>query len=124
MVPDLSKFQPGPAPRAEIRTYSRSSNGVVVTVTTTDRSGAVHTVSYPWRPDGSAARVTGSKSYDTIRLKQIDSLTFEASLSQGTKIVATERRGLAKDGQTMTIIVTDLTSGKRTTTVRAVFEKQ
>lgn len=124
LVPDLSKFEPGPPPKSETRTYKQTPEGVVALIETTDQKGMVHTISYPWTFDDSEHHMTGSELLDTIRLRQIDNLTAEASLSHGTKVLATERRSISADGQSMTIIMTDMTSEERPITVKAVYEKQ
>jgi len=124
LVPDQSKFEPGPPPRSETRSYRKTPEGIVALVETTDQKGMVHTISYPWSVDDTEHRMMGSELLDTIRLSQIDNLTAEASLRHGTKVLATERRSISADGKIMTIIMTDMTSEERPITVRAVYEKQ
>lgn len=119
-----SKFEPGPPPRSEIRTYKKTPQGIVALIETTDRNGMVHSISYPWAIDNTEHRMTGSELLDTIRLQQVDNLTAEATLRHGTKILATERRSLSADGKTMKIMMTDMTSEERPITVQAVYEKQ
>ena len=67
--------------------------------------------------------MTGSDLLGTIRLERVDDLTAEASLSHGDKVIASERRTLTEDGQTMTIVVTD-TSSDGPIRATFVYEKQ
>jgi len=84
----------------------------------------MRTLNFPWQPDGKEHAVSGSDLLDTIRLELVDNLTAEASLRHGDKVLASERRSVAADGKTMTIIVKDMTSDERPIIATAVYEKQ
>jgi len=124
LVIDKSKFNPGPPPKGEVRTYLKTRNGIEATVATTQPDGSERTISYPWQVDGKEHAVAGSELLNTIRLERLDSLTAEATLRHGDKILASERRTLAPDGKTMTIVIKDLTSEDRPIDVIAIYEKK
>jgi hypothetical protein len=124
LVIEKSKFNPGPPPQSEVRTYAKTADGITATTSTTFQDGTVRIVTFPWRPDGKEHPVTGSNLLDTIRLEPVDNLTAEATLWHGHKVLATERRSISADGKTMTIVVKDMTSEDRPITATALYEKQ
>jgi hypothetical protein len=124
LVPAKSKFDPPPAPKAEVRTYEKTAAGILEKVQTTSVDGTVRTVSYPWRPDGSEATVTGSPLLDTIQLKRVDNLTDEATYKHGEAVIATERREIALDGKTMSITVKDTSSADKPVSSVAVYQRR
>ncbi len=124
LVPAKSKFDPPPAPKAEVRTYEKTSDGILEKVTTTSADGAVRTVSYPWRPDGTESTVTGSPLLDKIQLKKVDNLTDEATYKHGDAVIATERREIALDGKTMSITVKDTSSADKLVNSVAVYQRR
>jgi hypothetical protein len=124
LVPAKSKFDPPPAPKAEVRTYEKTSDGIVEEVKTTGVDGTVRVVSYPWRPDGTEATVTGSPLLDKIQLKRVDNLTDEATYKHGEVVIASERREIALDGKTMSITVKDSSSGDKPVSSVAVYQRR
>jgi hypothetical protein len=124
LIPAKSKFNPPPAPKAEVRTYEKTSDGTLEKVQTTSADGTVRTVSYPWRPDGTEATITGSPLLDRIQLKRVDNLTDEATYKHGDAVIATERREIALDGKTMSITVQDTSSGDKPVNSVAVYQRR
>ncbi len=124
LVPAKSKFNPPPAPKAEVRTYEKTSDGILEKVKTTSVDGTVRTVSYPWRPDGTEVTVTGSPLLDKIQLKRVDNLTDEATYKHGDAVIATERREISLDGKTMSITVKDTSSGDKPISSVAVYQRR
>jgi hypothetical protein len=124
LVIEKSKFNPGPPPKSEVRTYVQTPEGIVATITTVQSDGTKRTISYPWQPDGTERAVLGSELLDTIRLERVDNLTAEATLRHGDKVIASERRTLALDGTSMTITVKDISLEDRPIDIIAVYEKR
>jgi hypothetical protein len=124
LIPAKSKFDPAPGPKAEVRIYEKTSDGIVAKVKTTDMDGKERTVSYPWHLDGSEATVTGSPLLDTIQLKKVDNLTDEATYKHGETVIASERREIALDGKTMSITIKDTSSGDKPVSSVAVYERR
>jgi hypothetical protein len=124
LVLEKSKFNPGPGPRAEVRTYVKTPDGILVTVNSTDADNSARTMSYPWQVDGKEHPVTGSKLLDSILLAKVDNLTSEATMKHGDIVIASERREFAADGKTMTIEVRDMSSTDHPISSRAVYQKR
>jgi hypothetical protein len=123
LVPEKSHFSPNATPPKEVRTYVKTSQGILATVTTTLPDGTMRSMAYPWRVDGKEYPVTGSPLLDTVILKQIDNLTAEATLKHGDVVLASERREFTADGKTMSIIVKDTTSAENAVSSTAVYRK-
>jgi len=98
-----SKFVPGPPYREEIRSYEPQAQGVKCTIKRTLANGRSATIEYVAAYDSVEYPVSGSSDYDTIRLKKVDTFTFEGVLSHGGTVFATTRRVISEDGKTMTI---------------------
>ena len=123
LLPERSHFSPDATPPKEVRTYVKTSEGILATVTTTQPDGTMRSMAYPWRVDGKEYPVTGSPLLDTIMLKQVDNLTAEATLKHGDVVLASERREFTADGKTMSIFVRDLSSPEHTISSTAVYKK-
>jgi hypothetical protein len=108
---DLSRstYFPGPPPRSETRTYTADSNGVLGVIRRVHADGRAETIEYRADFDREHA-VTGTPAYDSIRLKMIDELTAESTLSHAGSVFGTARRIIAADGQSLTIMFIRKTS--------------
>jgi hypothetical protein len=124
LVPEKSKFNPGPPPQSEIRTYVRTPDGIRANIKTTYADGTTRSITYPWQADGKEHPVTGSKLLDIIRLSKVDNLTSEATMKHGDQVIASERRRFAADGATMSIEAKDLSSTNKPISSTAVYQKQ
>ena len=98
-----SKFFPGPTPTSQIRTYEATDNGDKATIKTTYTDRQPTMIEYAANYDSLEYPVTGSPDYDTIRLKKVGPSTSEATLGHAGRVIATARRVISEDGQTMTI---------------------
>jgi hypothetical protein len=97
-----SRYFPGPPPRAETRTYTADSAGVLGVIKRTHANGRVETIEYRADYDREQA-VTGTPAYDAIKLKKIDDFTAESTLSHAGIVFGTARRTISPDGNTLTI---------------------
>src|SRR5262245_11525897 len=98
-----SRFVPGPPYREETRTYEAHEQGVKATIHRIIADGRPATIEYVANYDSIEYPVSGSSDYDAIRLKKVDSRTFEGVLSHAGNVFATTRRVISEDGKTMTI---------------------
>jgi hypothetical protein len=103
LIVGKSKFSPGPTPTTQIRTYGAHDNGYKATIKTTYAGRQPTFVEYVANYDSLEYPVTGAQEYDTIRLQKIDASTSEATLGHAGRVIATARRVISEDGQTMTI---------------------
>jgi hypothetical protein len=103
LVVDKSRYNPGPPPKSQTRTYEAQPKGVKTTIETVLADGEKTTVSYTANYDSVEYRVTGSPTADGIKLTQLDPNTAEAKLMHAGRVVGMARRVVAPDGRTMTI---------------------
>ena len=118
-----STYRVGPHPRAQTRTYEPQGEGVKATIVTTYPDGRTRTIGYVANYDSLEYAVTGSPDTDTIALKKVAPRTAEATLSHAGKIIATARRAISEDGQTMSIAYKGVQQGDQVDYV-AVYDKQ
>jgi hypothetical protein len=98
-----SKYDPGPPPRSQTRTYVEDKDGIKAVSTTVYKNGNSDTVHYPANFDGKEHPVAGSPDIDGIIMKRVDDFTSESTLTHAGKVTGTTRRTVSRDGKTMTI---------------------
>ena len=98
-----SRFNPGPAPKSQRRTYQAGPDGVRTAIRTTYADGHTDTVEYVAKYDSLEYPVYGSIEVDALRLTKVDADTAEATLTHAGKIIGNGRRVISSDGTTMTI---------------------
>jgi hypothetical protein len=98
-----SKFNPGPPPRSQTRTYEETPAGIKVTVTTTNADGKKTTVEFPAIYDGKTYPVKGPGPIDALTLVRINNFQSRATLKHAGKTIATAERTLSQDGAVLTI---------------------
>lgn len=97
-----SKYDPGPAPKSQTRTYEAAGDAVKYTAKGVDAEGKPTLSEYTASYDGKDNPFTGSPDFDTISLKRIDDHTTEATLKKAGKAVSTTTRSVSKDGKVLT----------------------
>jgi hypothetical protein len=120
-----SKYDPGPAPMSETRTYEPfGTGGVKATFNRVDASGKKVTIGYSGLFDGKDYRYTGSPESDTISLKRLDANSFEATQKLAGKLSLVSTNVLSADGKVRTVTTTRTDAqGKKHVTV-SVFDRQ
>ena len=98
-----SKYDPGPAPKKQTRTYEVAGDTVKYTAKGIDAAGKPTLVEHKATYDGKDYPLTGSPEADTISLKRIDGSTSEATLKKAGKVVTVNTRVVSKDGKVMTV---------------------
>lgn len=145
-----SRFEPGPAPRSETRTYEappvstirtrgfdaqgrateveypvpRGAGIIMMSATVVGADGAPKTMEYTAMYDGKDYPFIGDPNVDTISLKRIDDLTIEATTKKAGKVVSTGRRVISKDGKVMTITFKGSSDKGQTISNALVFDKR
>lgn len=119
-----SKFNPGPAPRSQTRTYTQSDDGISLSVTSVGPDGTTMSQQSTFKYDGKPYPMSGSHDYDTITLQRVNGSTVKSAMMKGGKQVATTIRTISEHGKALTLS-TKLTGadGKVYDNV-AVFDKQ
>ena len=118
-----SKYNPGPAPRSQMRTYQAHPDGVKATIRTVNADGHSSDIQYTAKYDSVEYPVLGSVDSDTITLKKLDEFTAEASLGHAGQVIGSAKRVISKDGMTMTITYRGTSQGQEVNNV-SVYEKQ
>jgi hypothetical protein len=96
-----SRYEPGPAPKSETRTYEASGkNGVKVRFDRIDAAGKTITVTYDAQYDGKDYPYHGSPDYDTIALAHPNANTVDATMKKNGKAVQTTHSVVSADGKT------------------------
>jgi len=119
-----SKFNPGPPPESQTRTYELYRDGIRTTVRTVYAGGNTAFVQFVSDYSGDQVPISGSPDADMIALKSVGANTAEATLFHAARAIGTVQRVISADGQTMTITVElNNVQGVRVVNVQ-VFEKQ
>ena len=102
---DVSKstYKPGPAPTSQTRIYERTSEGIKVTIITTDADGRSNTIEHPANFDGKDYPLTTTGGPYAISLKKVNDYRSEAILKHAGRVIGTAKRAVARDGKTMTV---------------------
>jgi hypothetical protein len=119
-----SSYNPGPAPKSQVRRYEAVEGGIQVTIKTVTADGKSTSVQHPLNYDGQEHPITGSGQADAIALEKIDEYTSEAVLKHAAKIIGRNRRTVSPDGKTMTITYEGAGNGGRPIKNIAVYERQ
>ena len=107
MDPAKSKFDPGPAPKSETRTFEATSDGnTKSTVQTTSASGATATRNATYKDDGKSYPVQGSTNYDSIKVVRVSPLQVKTTLMRGGKTIGDLIGVVSKDGKVLTMTYT------------------
>jgi len=98
-----SRFSPGPAPKADTRSYTESADGITMTWKSVAADGREINLKSTFRIDGKDYPLTGSPNFDTLTLKQVDSHTVHSTQKKGGKVVGETKRTVSKDGKELTL---------------------
>jgi hypothetical protein len=97
-----STFTPGPAPKSQIRTYSRSGPSITLAMKTVGSDGKEATTQTTYQLDGKDYPIKGSSDFDSLSAKQVNPRTATFTLKKAGKAVGTTTRTVSKDGKIMT----------------------
>jgi hypothetical protein len=116
---------PRAVPPSATLKYEATADQLTSTTEEIDAEGRPYVNRYTARYDGKdVAIVAGLLGAETIALKRIDTLTIEATLKRGGKIIGTSTRVLSGGGRTMTITTIGTNASGVPVKNVAVFEKQ
>src|SRR6266478_2945873 len=99
---EKSKYDPGPAPKSQTRTWDASG---MVMVKGINAAGKPVTYGYPIMNDGKDYPTTGSvpNGADMISSKKVDPNTVVVNFKRGGKGAETTKFSVSKDGKMLTI---------------------
>jgi len=118
-----SKYDPGPAPASETRTYSADGLMTKVNIETVDNSGKHQVTSYSGRDDGKDYPMIGVPFADMATITRVDANTFHMDTKKSGKVIGTAKVEVSKDGKMMTI-TSEMNVAGRVFKNTAVFDKQ
>jgi hypothetical protein len=97
-----SKYDPGPAPQSQTRTWDAAG---MVMVNGVNAAGKPMSYGYPIKGDGKEYPTMGAvpNTADMLTTKKIDTNTFEANFTKAGKHVETATFKVSNGGKTMTI---------------------
>jgi hypothetical protein len=98
-----SKFNPGPAPQSQTRTYVETAQGVTLTFSGVAADASPMSGGSTFKYDGKDYPITGLPNYDAIALTRVDANTVKSTQKRAGKAVGTTTRTVSKDGKTMTL---------------------
>jgi len=98
-----SKFNPGPAPKSQTRTYVQSAQGVAMSFNGVAADGSPMSGQSTFNYDGKDYPITGSPDYDTLSLKRVNGSTVKAVMKLSGKVVGSTTRSISAHGKVMTL---------------------
>lgn len=119
-----SKYDPGPAPKSQTRTYEAVGESLKVSIEGVTAEGKETHTDYTGKYDGKDFPVSGNPDADTMSLKRIDDSTTEATLKKAGKVVINSTRLISKDGKVMTVKTKGTNAKGGTFNNTLVFDKQ
>jgi hypothetical protein len=121
-----SKYDPGPAPKSEMRTYEAfggAGKGIKATFDRMDAAGKKVTIAFSAMYDGKDYKYSGPDA-DTIALTRVNPNTVDATLKRNGKVVQTTHNVTSADGKTRTQTATGTNAQGQKINNTAVFDKQ
>lgn len=120
-----SKYDPGPPPSKEVRTYAAADgHNISVSVESTDSKGNRVTLRYVASEDGKDYPLSGLAAGNGISTKRIDARSFEAYTKKDGKVIGTTMGEVSKDGKTLTLTFKSSGPDGQPITNVAVYDKQ
>jgi hypothetical protein len=100
---EKSKFNPGPAPKSQTRTYAQTADGTALTFNGVAADGSSISGQSTFKYDGKDYPVTGSPDFDTLALKRVNGSTVTGVQKKNGKIVARTTRTISGHGKVLTL---------------------
>jgi hypothetical protein len=119
-----SRFDPGPPPRSQTRTYESDGQTVRMHSKGVNAQGVSTEVEYTATYGGKDAPMQGSPIADSISLKRIDDSTSEATLKKDGKVVSTSTRVISGDGKEMMITTSGVNEKGQPIKSELVFDRK
>jgi len=121
---EKSKFDPGPAPKSQTRSYAQSADGTTLTFSGVAADGSSMSGKSTFKYDGKDYPISGSADYDTLALKRVNATTVKSSQKKDGKVVAWTTRTVSAHGKVMTLTSKGKNAKGESYHNVAVFDKQ
>ena len=121
---DKSKFNPGPAPKSQTRTYAKTAQGTSLTVNGVAADGSTISQQATFNYDGKDYPVSGVADYDTLALRRVNGTTTKSTLKLKGQVIGSTTRTITDHGKVMTLSSTGKSATGTSYTNVMVFDKQ
>jgi len=122
---EKSRYPSGTCPKSMLIEMEPLPDGVRYLSTTVYGIGATLRVQYTAKYDSKEALVQGARGLLLpVSLTRLDANTVVAAYKRGFKVVATSRREVSSNGQTMTITTTSRDKDGKNVTTIGVYDKK
>jgi hypothetical protein len=101
-----SKYDPGPAPKSDTRTYEQTPKGVHLTAHLVASDGTSQDSASTYKYDGKPYAITGYANFDTVKVTRTNSRAVRVTQLLGSKVVGHLTIAVSADGKTMTMTQT------------------
>ena len=118
-----SKYS-GPAPKSNTATFVAYEGGIKVSTSGVGADDKPTQTEFAAKFDGKDYPYKGSPLYDTISVKRIDDLTYEATLKGKGKATLVSKNAFSKDGKTRTQTQSGTDAEGKAVTNTVVFDRQ
>jgi hypothetical protein len=119
-----SKYDPGPPPTSQTRTYMAVPGGYRFSSDAVNAAGEKIHIEFTAAFDRKYHRMTGSPTSDSIMVKQVDPNTVESTQKKGANVVQISQRTISKDGKTLTVTARGTSADGKPFTNVEIFEKK
>lgn len=97
-----SKYNPGPAPKSETRTYEATAGGIRETIQVETADGSSYTETSIYREDGKPYSLSGTSDIDTHAITRVSSRETRITWMRAGKVVGHATNVISSDGRVMT----------------------
>jgi hypothetical protein len=119
-----SKWNPGPAPKSQTRTYKATAGMVSLSFTSVGADGKETTGASAFSYDGKDYPISGSADFDTLALKVVNDHEVQSTQKKAGKAVGSTTRTVSADGKTLTLHSTGTSVAGKAFDNTLVFDKQ
>ena len=119
-----SKYEPGPPPKSQTRTYLAVPGGYRFTSDAVNAAGEKIHIEFTAAFDRKYHAMTGSPTADSIMVKQVDANTVESTQKKGANVVQISQRTISKDGKTLTVNTRGTSADGKPFTNLEMFDKK
>jgi len=103
MDPAENRYEAGQPPRSGSYTIEPEGDAYLFTMAWINAEGQPFEMEYRTTPNGIAYPYENPAVADTVRTTRVDTYTLDTETTKDGKVIATGRRVLSPDGQSMTI---------------------
>jgi hypothetical protein len=123
LVPDKSRYNPGPAPKSLTTKYEPSEGAYKMSADGMDGTGREISMQYEAKFDGKECKITGSRTSDSGRFFRINANHTMAIFSKEGQEVSLISRSVSPDGKMLTVTIAGLDAAGKPSFNVAVFER-